>query len=202
MKIGKFPPIALLLVAFVVTAAAQPPRYVERHSTDPGRDLDRVSVIGKIEKIDGQRALLRTSDGEEITVHLGPQHYWHQKGYQLRTGVIATVDGWGELYTEDGGYIFAGSIYGDGFHFDLSDSRGYPRWADRDDWSDDWCPRIDYYEVHYHAPPPWQFRPYWGWGPPPPHGRWQHHPRWHHRHDRPGPPPPPPRPHHPPRHRY
>jgi hypothetical protein len=193
MKHAKLPLLAIAALAFTLTAIAQP-RMNERYSSEPGRDLERISVTGKIEKIEGQRALLKTDQGEMITVHLGPEHYWQEKGYQLHSGVDATVDGWGDLYDEDGGFIFAGAIYGDGFHFEFSGSDGYPRWADREDDWDGWRPSWDDFYFYYMGPPP----PHFYWGPPPPDWRWHHgrpHERHHPRGDRPRHPGPPPRPH-------
>jgi hypothetical protein len=155
-----------LLLASTVIAA---PRHRERYSTDPGNDVDRIHVKGKIESISGQKALLITDQGSKITIHLGPQHYWREKGYNLHTGAIVDVSGWGELYDEDGGYCYAAEISGDGFFFDLADSHGYPRWADRDEYFEEWHPTIDYYEIYYGASP-------WYWCPPP---RFWHH-RPHH----------------------
>lgn len=191
MNNAKFCALLIVVAAFSLTAFAQP-QTKERYSTEPGQDAKRVSVKGKIEKIEGQRALLKTDQGEKITVHLGPEHYWKEKGYQLRSGVDATVDGWGDLYDDDGGFIFAGAIYGNGFHFEVAGSDGYPRWAGG--YWDGWRPDWDYFYWYYMSPPP----PHYYWGPPPPHWRWHHRPHWRHhrppRHDRPYPPGPPPRP--------
>ena len=195
MNNAKFCALLIAVAAFSLTAFAQP-QTKERYSSEPGRDAERISVKGKIEKIEGQRALLKTDKGETVTVHLGPEHYWREKGYQLRSGVDATVDGWGDLYDDDGGFIFAGAIYGNGFHFEVAGSDGYPRWAgnDWDGWRSDW----DYFYYYYMSPPPrdwrWHHRPHWRHrGPRDDSPRWDH-PRGDRPH-RPGPPPgPPPRP--------
>ncbi|MBU1985109.1 hypothetical protein KJ815_11955 [bacterium] len=193
MKSAKLSLLFLIVAAFALAAVAQP-RYKERYSTEPGNDVERISVKGKIEKIEGQKALLKTADGREVTIHLGPQRYWHEKGYRLRSGVQATVDGWGDPYADDGGFLFAGAIYGDGFYFELSTSHGYPMWADPGDRWNGWRPSYDCYNYYYSAPPPWHG--YWG---PPPHWRGHHRPHW--RHDPHWRHPPPPRPCPPPRHR-
>jgi hypothetical protein len=208
MKITSFRIVVLALLVFVAAAIAAE-RRVERYSTDPGKDLERVSVKGKVESIDGQLARLKADDGRTYQVHLGPRAYWRDKGYHLESGVYVTVDGW----AGDDDEIFAGGIYGDGFTIEISDSEGYPRWADRDDYDDEWCPRLDVIRVYYFGgPPPWAHRHYWGprpwwthyydWRPPrhhPPRYDYPRHdwPRYDNpRHDRPRhDPPPPPREH-------
>lgn len=193
--------IAALLVA---TAYAEPGRrFVERSSTDSEQDLERVSIRGVVKDIEGQRAMVKTESGEQVTVHLGPRWYWQDKGYSLRSGLEVEVAGWGELYGEDGGYMFAASIHGDGFHFEIADSEGYPRWGGYWDEPCRPCPRryYGYYDMYYYMPPPrcWDGpRPYWG----PRWDRWHDGPRHHgwHRPHRPGPDRPP-APHPPPRQR-
>lgn len=184
--------LALLAVLIGALAAGAQPRYKERAATEPGPDLKRQSVQGKVEKIEGQKAVVKTDDGRQVTVHLGPRDYWQKKGYRLQSGARVTVDGWGEDYGDDGGYLFAGGIYGDGFYFELTDSRGYPRWADDDEWYDGWRPRLGYYQQWYWSP---FYGGYVGWGPPPPY--WWEPVHWRHR-----PPPPWWHRHHPPHHRH
>ncbi len=180
----------VILVLFWACTTTAQPRYKERFSTDPGKDLERVSLKGKIEKVTGQKATLKTESGQSVTVHLGPEHYWRQKGYHLESGTDVTVDGWGELCEGEGSFVFAGGIYGDGFYFELSDTHGYPRWADP--WDDDagWYPRLDMYWSYYDVPPWWWGPPPGYWGPPPwwwrhgppPHHRHHDDPRWHYQH--------------------
>jgi hypothetical protein len=205
--------LAILLLGLGTQLWAAP-RTVERWSTANGRDLERVSVTGTVTQIEGQRATLRTEDGARVTVNLGPRRFWEQRGYSLRSGVDVTVSGWGDLYGDDGGFLFAGSIDGPGFYFELWDSEGYPQWADRGDYCYDWRPSFDWADRWYcdgdwrgrdrcyAPPPPPPPRVYfgWYWGHPRHHDRDRHDgppPRWDRDHDRdhhrPGPPPPPPR---------
>jgi hypothetical protein len=165
--------ILLLLGILSATTVVAAPRYGQRNSTDPVKDLERVHVKGKVEAITGQKALVVTDQGDKVTVHLGPQRFWRERGYNLRSGASIEVSGWGELYDEDGGYCYAAEIRGNGFFFDLADSRGYPRWMDDEEYGDDWRPSLDRCETYYGAPP-------WYWGPPP---RYWHRP--HHQHYRP-----------------
>jgi hypothetical protein len=189
--------LLLALTIGVAMAVAQPPdeqNYPGPGDTGQNQDMKHVSVKGRIERITGQSAVLMTKDGEDVTVHLGPQRFWRDRDYHLNTGADVTVDGWGEVYGEDGGFIYAGRIYGNGYSIELMDSRGYPMWADRDDWSDDWCPSYSVFQLYFG--PPWGYGPWGYWGPPPrwwrPHGWWQ--PGWRHHdrpYDRPHRPPPP-----------
>jgi hypothetical protein len=168
MKYHKLKLATLALLIAALTASAQP-RDEERYSTGPAeKDLKHFSVQGKVESVEGQRAVLRTDKGERVTVHMGPARFWREHGYHLDEGVHVRVDGWGDLYAEDGGYIFAGGIYGRGFSFEISDSRGFPLWADNDDYDSGWCPQRSAFEVYYFGNP-------WAWGPPP---RWWAGPRW------------------------
>jgi hypothetical protein len=183
MKYHKLKLAALALLIGALTASAQP-ADAERYSTEPQRDMKHLNLKGRIEKIEGQRAVLRTEKGERVTVNLGPERFWRERGYHLNEGVRVRVDGWGDLYDEDGGYIFAGGIYGDGFSFEISDSRGFPMWADRDDYDEGWCPQRERFEVYYFGTP-------WLWGPPPrwwaePRWRWHHY--WYRHHYAPHPP--------------
>jgi hypothetical protein len=189
MKRSFIPALITIVGIAVMTAVAQP-RDTERYSTDPGKDMKRVSVEGKITKIEGQRAVLKTEDGRKVTVHLGPERFWRDKGYHLDKGAHVTVDGWGEVYDDDGGFLYAGGIYGDGYSIELMNSRGYPMWADPEDWDDEWYPSYSVFELYFGAP--WGHGPWGYWGPPPrwwrPYGWWQ--PGLRHHHERPGPPPP------------
>jgi hypothetical protein len=175
--------LTILLVLSTVPAMGQ--RWVERNSTESDRDLDRVSFAGEITSIDGQVACIRTDDGETMYVHLGPRWYWHERGYRLRTGIHVEVSGWFD--DEDESSCYAGYISGDGFHFELSDSDGYPLWLQDNDRGDNWQPRhnivFDYYWNPPPRPPVWWHAPrynYWGdhWRP---YGRPRYHhdgPRW------------------------
>ncbi|MBU1706763.1 hypothetical protein KKB28_02485 [bacterium] len=163
--------ITLILLAFFVAVASisAAPRYKERRSTD---DLERVHVRGKVTRIEGQKATIRTESGAHVNVHLGPKWYWREHGYQLRTGSYVDVRGYGEFYEEDeGGYIYPYEIEGEGYRMDLADEYGYPRWAPDDGYSDGWYPSRGFYQDYYYCPPP---------PPPPPPPRWySHHPRYH-----------------------
>lgn len=150
--------IALLLSVAAATSLSAAPRYRERRSTD---DLERVHVRGKIVRIEGQKATLRTDAGGRVTMHLGPRWYWRERGYRLRTGAHVTVRGHGEVWHDEGGFIYPNEIEGDGFYIDLADQYGYPRWAPDEYYHDGWQPNIVFYRDYYYCPPP----------PPPP-------PRW------------------------
>ena len=162
--------ILMLLVSVVLaTTLSAAPRYRERRSTD---NLERVKVHGKIVGIEGRKATLKTDSGSRVTVHLGPQWYWRERGYRLNTGTYVDVGGYGECGDDEGGYVYPYEIEGEDFYIDLADENGYPRWAPDDEYYDDWNPTTVYYENYYYCPPP----------PPPPrhywHGRHGGHSRY------------------------
>lgn len=196
----------VLISIFTAGASAGPkPRTVDGQSSPSSKEqqapLRKQRVEGRVESIKGQTATIKTREGRRVDVNLGPKDYWDRKGYELKEGQPVTVDG----FCSDGndGPFFAGGIWGPGFHFEMTNDRGYPYWADPDGWYDGWYPRVDYYAYYwglprhyYYGAPPW----FWGapppyWGPPPP--RWDRHHRHyrghdgHGRYDQPGPPPEP-----------
>lgn len=197
MNTSRFLLIAALTIVAVAAPLSAQPRYHERYSTDEQNGLKKVTVNGRIESIDGPRATLRTESGDHVSVNLGPRWYWQQQGYNIREGVDITVSGWGDLYGNDGGFLFAGSLWGPGFSIELWNSDGYPRWADDRDYGDgynwrpdyNWCdrqwccdPPRRYVEYRYCPPPPprhycWTPAPRWGWDD-------RHHWRGHDRHRR------------------
>jgi hypothetical protein len=171
--------LTILLVLSTVPAMGQ--RWVERNSTESDRDLDRVSFAGEITSIEGQVASIRTDEGEIMRVHLGPRWYWHERGYRLRTGIHVEVSGWFD--DDDESSCYAGYISGDGFHFELSDSDGYPLWLQDNDRGEDWRPRHNVVFDYYWNPPPrppvwWQAPRYNHWDN---HCGYRPHPRYDHR---------------------
>jgi hypothetical protein len=156
--------ITLLLSFAVVASLSAAPRYRERRSTD---DLERVHVRGKIVRIEGQEATLRTDTDRRVTMHLGPRWYWRERGYQLQTGADVMVRGYGEVWDDEGGFVYPYEIEGAGFYIDLADQYGYPRWAPDDGYYDGWRPSVVFYRDYYYCPPP----------PPPPRQWYRYHPR-------------------------
>jgi hypothetical protein len=168
----------LLMSTLAVVSLAQ---------AEPRRDLERKRVAGVVETIEGQEAYIRTDDGARVSVQLGPQSYWRERGYRLRSGSRVEADCW---YDPEGrsDWYFAGSIWGPGFHFELSNGDGIPYWVDNDDYyySDGWGPSCDSYVIWYDCAPSFYI-----YAPPPPpryhfYGpRWRSHWRdWNHRYYR------------------
>jgi hypothetical protein len=113
-----------LLLMFAFAPAALSQRYVERHSTDSGNDLQRINFSGKIQSISGQVATVNSDDGTIYKVHLGPRWYWQEKGYSLRSGIRVDVSGW--FSDDDSRTCFAGRVSVTGFSYELDNSYGYP----------------------------------------------------------------------------
>jgi hypothetical protein len=183
MKRSLLATLTILLVLSTMPVMAQ--RWVERHSTQPDRDLDRVGFAGKITKIEGQVAFIQTDEGDMMRVHLGPRWFWHERGYRLRSGIHVEVSGWFD--NDDESSCFAGYISGDGFHFELANSEGYPLWADPDNCYRDYRPRMSYFDSYYYHPP--RHIPRWWQGPRYYNDRpryWDRHWNRSPRYDRPG----------------
>jgi hypothetical protein len=158
--------LTLVLSFAAVATLSATPRYKERRST---RDLNRVDVKGKVERIEGRKATLRTDNGRRVTVHLGPQWYWRERNYRLDKGVDVEVRGYGEIGDQNA-FVYPYEMEGEGFDYDFADENGYPRWAPDDDYYDGWYPSVSFYNDYYYCPPP---------PPPPPryywHGGFRHH---------------------------
>lgn len=98
-------------------------------------NLQRTEISGVVQSINGQEAYILTDDGQEIGVLLGPQAYWDERGYHLQEGDYVEMDIWHDPY-EYTDWYFAGEVWGNGFHFVLTNSYGVPHWV---------VPEQDYY---------------------------------------------------------
>jgi len=151
-----------------------------------GYNLQGTEIQGFVQTVVNQEAYVRTDDGQEIRVQLGPQSYWDERGYYLPEGDYVRMEVWYDPYGYTDWY-FAGEIWGPGFHFVLTNSYGVPYWViARDDyyyslgyrascvsymvWFD--CPPM-YFVYVILPPPPWYYTCYYG-------PRWRgHHTEWH-----------------------
>lgn len=128
---------ALLLGLFAVLALSSLALADHR-----GRDMERIRIEGTIESIRGQVAYVRDECGERFRVHLGPDWYWDDMGWRIRSGSFVSIWAWMD-YDDD--YCYADEIRYDGHCYELCDSRGYPRWADQSCCDRSWRPsRIDF----------------------------------------------------------
>lgn len=107
-------------------------------------DLVRIRIEGRIESIRGQIAYIEDDCGEVFRVELGPAWYWDEHDYFLRSGCYVTVIAWQDTYDD---YCYAGEIRGRDFCYDLCDSRGYPRWSNRDDCHSNWRPTRAFFDI-------------------------------------------------------
>ncbi len=122
--------------------------------------LERIRIEGRIESIRGQIAYIRDDCGTTFNVHLGPAWYWEDRGYRLRSDCSVTVIAWQDPFDD---YCYAGEIRGRDFCYDLCDSRGYPRWSDREQCHDTWRPTRSFFDINFVIG-----GPVWHCAPPPP----------------------------------
>lgn len=143
------------------------------------RDLERIRIEGRIESIRGQTAYVRDDCGTRFSVHLGPAWYWEDCGYRLRSNCDVTIIAWQD---RDDDYCYAGEIRGRDFCYDLCDSRGYPRWSDREQCHDTWRPTRAFFDINFVIG-----GPVWHCNPPRHHDHDNHHGHhgdWNRGHDR------------------
>ncbi len=112
------------------------------------RHLRRVRVRGVVERVSGQRCVVRTSSGRRVTVLLGPASYWEYRGYTLHRGSTVTVDSWYDPEDRVDVY-FAGTIAGPGFSFSLTNGSGVPYWVEDYEYREEWVPTYEVYDVWY-----------------------------------------------------
>jgi hypothetical protein len=187
MRYARIPILLCSLLMSWAIAGAQP-LDEERVSTDVSRrDMHRVKINGEVQSIRGGRAVVETPDGDRVNVNLGPQSYWRDRGYHLDRGDRVTIEGWRERDDDDddfAGPVFAGSMWGPDFSFELTNEDGWPLWCDPADCPDGWYPTLDFYDTCYFYNPPVAYAPapapayygigfYWGWP-------WYHHRRFIH----------------------
>jgi hypothetical protein len=120
------------------------------------KKMKRVKIRGTVERVEGREAYIRTRQGNEVRVMIGPESYWEERGYRMVPGQSISVSGW---YPEDDHEsFFAGSIAGPGFSFSLTNSSGMPFWVDQDEQRQSAPSYViyrDWYgpQYNYHRPP-------------------------------------------------
>jgi len=88
--------------------------------------MEPVKLNGKIKSIDFPKATLKTKDGKNYILRLGPWSYWKSKGYELKEGETVEVNG----YKTDGGFIIPMSIKkASGQEIKLRKKNGCPYWS-------------------------------------------------------------------------
>ena len=137
----------VLAATFALTTVASAGHTVKKSKTVKRQELSRTRIAGTIESIRGNQATIITENGEYVGVGLGPRKHWGRYDGQLREGARVTMDCWGDPYGRTDWY-FAGSVWGPGFHFELTNDYGVPNWVDYR-YDDDWCPTYDTYADWY-----------------------------------------------------
>ena len=132
-----------------------------------------MKIRGTVERVEGREAVIRTSEGRQVRVMIGPESYWEDRGYHMAPGQSILVNGW---YPEDNtDWFYAGSIAGPGFSFSLTNSSGMPYWVDRQEQQRSRPSYVVYRD--------W-YGPRYIYSPPPRHGPRNHDEK--ERHDRSG----------------
>jgi hypothetical protein len=144
-------------------------------------------IRGFVESVQSQLACIRTDNGEDIYVELGPEAYWESHRYWLTEGEPVEMRVWfdpTDRYTQR---YFAGEIWGPDIHYVLTNDEGVPYWViDANDyyyslgyrascvsymyWYD--CPPVYFVYLILPPPPPVTYVCYYG-----PHWR-THHRDW------------------------
>jgi hypothetical protein len=119
--------ITLLVMVLLISGLG----FTSLVNAGPNKKMKRMKIRGTVERVEGREAVIRTSEGRQVRVMIGPESYWADRGYHMAPGQSILVNGW---YPEDNNdWFYAGSIAGPGFSFSLTNSSGMPYWVDQEE---------------------------------------------------------------------
>ncbi len=102
----------LLLIGFLVKAS---------YSVSAN---DVQTITGTITSVDHPIAVLKTDDGKEYTIHMGPYWFWNENNYSLSTNISVEIKG--EVKSTD---IYPWTILQNGKSMTFTDDKGTPKWG-------------------------------------------------------------------------
>ena len=116
MKVKLFSLSILVLFASVLWA------QIAVNNTEP------LTITGTITIVNHPVAIIKTDNGTDYTIYMGPYWYWNQNNYKLTTGTEATVKG--EVKTVNGvNELYPWEIVQNGVTIKLTDDNGVPKWS-------------------------------------------------------------------------
>lgn len=96
---------------------------------DPQAAVDEwITVSGVVKSIEGTEITVATTDGEEIVLQLGPEHFWTSQAVVLEPGMEVEVTAFDEDGTLTAGEIL---LIATGERIALRDANGRPLWTGR-----------------------------------------------------------------------
>ena len=120
-----------LLTLTVISSLTAISQQGRSQGTSERFDVDDVKTIsGTITEVNHPRATLKTADGKEYEIHLGPYWYWQRHRFALEKGAKVEVKG----ETEDVKgtmHMYAWQIKEGKNVMTLADDDGVPEWAGR-----------------------------------------------------------------------
>ena len=88
---------------------------------------DVQTINGTITSVDHPIAVMKTDDGKEYTVFMGPYWFWKDNGFELKTNSAVQIKG--EVKGAD---LYPWEIVQDGKTMTFTDEKGVPKWANGD----------------------------------------------------------------------
>jgi hypothetical protein len=85
---------------------------------------DVQTISGTITSVDHPIAKMKSDDGSEYTIYMGPYWFWRDNGYSLQTNANVQVKG--EVKGND---LYPWEIIQDGKTMTFTDSQGIPKWS-------------------------------------------------------------------------
>jgi len=110
-----------MLIALIISAAA-----LTAFTLIPSQVMDdKVTVTGTFTNLTRPNVTLKTDDGTEYLIHIGPVWFWDENKYSINSNSAAEI--YGKLES-DKKEIYAYTIKQDGATIKLADDNGNPLW--------------------------------------------------------------------------
>lgn len=124
MKNVKILMTAILLMIASVTFAQRADRNQSEYF-----DTDNVQTIkGTVSSVNHPISIIKSDDGKEYEMHMGPFWYWNQNDFELNNN--ASVEIKGEVKERNGIYeLYPWTIIQNGKTMSFADDKGVPNWS-------------------------------------------------------------------------